>query len=61
MLSVTLFTVIFMLSLLFKMNNNQNRWHYLSAHWLYGDVLLSNITFSILAVLVVQCRPYKLF
>jgi len=27
--------------------------YYLSAHWLYGNVLLSNITFLIFAVLVV--------
>ena len=40
------------------------KWYYLSAHWLCGDVLLSNITFLIFAVLVVwcsHCRPYKPF
>ena len=35
---------------------NSKRWYYLSAHWLYGDVLLSNITFLIFAVLVVWHR-----
>ena len=30
------------------------RWYYLSAHWLYGDVLISNITFLIFSVLVVR-------
>jgi len=30
------------------------RWYYLSAHWLYGTVLLSNITYLIFDVLVVR-------
>ena len=40
------------------------RCYYLSAHWLHGDVLLSNSAFFIFAVLVVWCshsRPYKMF
>jgi len=40
-----------------------SRWA-LSAHWLSGDVLLSNITFFIFAVLVVwcsHCHHYKPF
>jgi len=30
--------------------DDDERWYYLSAHWLYGDVLLSNSTFLIIAV-----------
>ena len=40
------------------------RCYYLSAHWLNGDVLLSNSDFFIFAVLVVwfsHSRPYKMF
>jgi len=41
----------------------QKRWYYLAAHWLSGDVLLSNITFLIFAVLVLWCShsPYAPF
>jgi len=37
---------------------------YLSAHWLCGNLLLSNITLLIFAVVFVRrscCRPYKSF
>jgi len=42
----------------------RKRRYYLSAHWLHGDVLLSNSAFLIFAVLVVwfsHSRPYKMF
>ena len=42
----------------------RKRRYYLSAHWLNGDVLLSNSAFFIFAVLVVwfsHSRPYKMF
>jgi len=47
---------------LFCLNHKYRK--YQKAYWLYGDMLLSNSTFLIFAVLVVQCsrsRPYRTF